>query len=368
MKRLLLIALTALVACAPSGATRPALEPFVERKPDPILDQAAHRAPIEWWYLNGHLQTKTGEKGIAAAIFQVLIPESAPYNLAQLYPEALFFGHYGVVDKATGAFASAELSSLLRAKADIAVSVASASSERMDVRLGGWRMTREADGTYTARFDLKGKSISDLKLRPTRPEAIHGPGWSGTKATGRMYYYSATRLEVSGTYDGEPVTGIAWLDHQWGGGDGDGSASLTPRWDWFAISLEDGRDLMVYRIRDEQGVIADQFVSIVGADGSVTEDRKFIMQPWQWWTSPKSGGRYPINWWIKLSDGTSLTVRAVTPDQEVESRATSGFNYYEGAVTVGGSAKGVGYAELTGYAPTGANPFTNPFAVFGNQR
>ena len=211
MKRLLLLALTALAACAP-GNSRPALEPFVERKPDPILDQAAHRAPIEWWYLNGHLQTKSGEKGIAAAIFQVLIPDSTPYNLAQLYPQALFFGHYGVVDKASGAFASAELSSLPRAKADIAMTVASASSERMDVKLGAWRMTRESDGTYTAKFDLKGKSVSDLRLRPTRPEAIHGPGWSGTKATGRMYYYSATRLEVTGTFEGEPVTGIAWLE------------------------------------------------------------------------------------------------------------------------------------------------------------
>jgi predicted secreted hydrolase len=368
MKRLLLLGLLALVACAPgSGTARQPLEPFVERKPDPIKDQAAHRAPVEWWYLNGHLQTKDGEKGIAAAIFQVLIPENTPYNLAQTFPDPLFFGHYGVVNKATGAFASAELSALPRARADIATTIGSASTERMDVRLGGWRMTREADGVYTAKFDLRGKSAVDLRLRPTRPEAIHGPGWSGTKRTGRMYYYSATRLEVTGTYDGSPVTGIAWLDHQWGGGDGDGSASLTPRWDWFAIQLEDGRDLMVYRVRNAQEGIEDQFASIVYPDGRVTEERNFTMQPWQWWTSPKSGGRYPINWWIKLQDGTSLTVRAVTPDQEVESKATAGFNYYEGAVTVGGSAKGVGYAELTGYGAVGQNPFTNPFAAFGNR-
>ena len=363
---LLGVAAAVLVACAPNSS-RPALEPFLERKPDPITDQAAHRAPVEWWYLNGHLQTKDGEKGIAAAIFQVILPDNTPYNLAQLYPDPLYFGHYGVVNKTAGTFQSGELSSLPRAKADIAVKDASASRARMDVKLGGWRMTREADGTYTAKFDLKGKSAVDLKMRPTRPEAIHGPGWSGTKQTGRMYYYSATRMEVSGTYDGEPVTGISWLDHQWGGGDGDGSASLTPRWDWFAIQLEDGRDLMVYRIKDAQGGVADQFVSIVNPDGSTTEDRKFTMQPWQWWTSPKSGGRYPINWWIKLSDGTSLTVKAVTPDQEVESKATAGFNYYEGAITVGGSAKGVGYAELTGYAPVGPNPFTNPFAAFSSK-
>ncbi|NJK46358.1 MAG: carotenoid 1,2-hydratase, partial [Pleurocapsa sp. SU_196_0] len=192
MKRLLLLGFAALfVACAPSPTRN--LEPFVERKPDPILDQAAHRAPVEWWYLNGHLETASGPKSFAAAIFQAFIPDNASYNLAQLFPGAFYFGHYSVLDAANGTFQSSELSSLPRARPDIAVKDASASEERMDVRLGAWRMTRESDGVYTARFDLKGKDRLELRLRPTRPEAIHGPGWSGTKETGRMYYYSATR-------------------------------------------------------------------------------------------------------------------------------------------------------------------------------
>jgi predicted secreted hydrolase len=365
----LLVALVVLASCAPAPTRN--LEPFVERKPDPVLDQAAHRAPVEWWYLNGHLNTKNGPKGFAAAIFQVYLPDSISYNLAQLFPGAFYFGHYSLVDKTSLAFRSAELSSLPRAKPDIAVQTASASEERMDVRLGDWRMTRENDGVYTATFDLKGKEKLEIRMRPSKPEAIHGPGWSGTKETGRMYYYSATRLEISGTLDGEAVTGIAWLDHQWGGGfggdGGDGSASITPRWDWFALQLDDGRDVMVYRVRNANGGISDQFASIVNPDGSVLEDRNVVVQPWQWWVSPKSGGRYPINWWIKLSDGSSLTVRSITPDQEVESRATAGFNYYEGAVGVGGSVKGVGYMELTGYAPQ-INPFQNPLGAFGSSR
>ncbi len=365
MKRVLLFGLTALLAaCAP--ATPRNLEPFVERKPDPVLDQGAHRSPVEWWYLNGHLTTPSGDKGIAGAIFQAYIPDGTSYNLAQLYPGAFYFGHFGVLDKTSGKFETAELSSLPRAKADIAVKAASASEERMDVRLGGWRMTREADGTYTAKFDVRGKSAVDLKLRPTRREAIHGPGWSGTAQTGRMYYYSATRLEVSGTMDGQPVGGIAWFDHQWGGQGGDGSSNITPRWDWFSLQLADGRDMMIYRVRNASGGIADQFASIVNPDGSTTEDRNVVMSPWHWWTSAKSNGRYPINWWIKLSDGTSLTVRAAVPDQEVESRATAGFNYYEGAVGVGGSVKGVGYMELTGYTPQ-TNPFVNPLSGFSQK-
>ncbi len=364
MKRFLVLLALIIVACAPARQ----LEPFVERQPDPIRDQGAHRAPVEWWYLNGDLQTASGRKGFAAAIFQVYIPESAPYNLASIYPDAFYFGHYSLVDHASGKFESVERSTLPRAKPEIRVVEGGASPERMDVRLGDWRVTRQDDGVYTAKFSLNGRERIDLRMKLTRPEAIHGPGWSGNLTTGRMYYYSATRLEVSGTFNDEPVTGIVWLDHQWGGGDvGDGSASITPRWDWMSLNLEDGRDLMIYRVRDSKGEIADQFVSIVGPNGAVSESRKFTMQPWGWWTSSVTKARYPVRWYIKLEDGTSLTVQPVVDAQEVEARATAGFNYYEGAIRAVGSTKGVGYMELTGYAP-GANPISNPFSFFENQK
>jgi predicted secreted hydrolase len=359
MKRLLLLLSLVLVACIPAARS---LDPFLERKPDPIRDQGAHRAPVEWWYLNAHMTTKTGTKGIAAAIFQVYIPENTPYNLASLFPDALYFGHYSIVDKQTGNFQSAEYSTVPRVKPEIATRVGYARTERMDVGLGDWRMTRESTGIYTAKFGIRGRETIDLKLRPLRPEAVHGPGWSGTKETGRMYYTSATRLEISGTYNGEPVGGIAWLDHQWGGSDfGDGSASFSPRWDWMSMNLEDGRDVMVYRVRNEKGGIADQFASIVNPDGSTREERDFVMQPWDWWESP-AGGRYPVRWFVKLQDGTVLNLKPVVNAQEVEARATTGFNYYEGAIEISGSTRGVGYMELTGYTPSRGNPFTNPFS------
>jgi predicted secreted hydrolase len=365
MNRFLLLLTCCFVACAPARQ----LEPFTERKPDPIRDSAAHRAPIEWWYLNGDLKTASGNKGFAAAIFQVYIPENAAYNLANLFPNAFYFGHYSIVDKTSGQFESVERSTLPRVNADVFVKDASASTERMDVRLGDWRVTRESDGVYTAKFSLNGRESIDLRMRPTRPEAIHGPGWSGTRETGRMYYYSATRLEVSGTLNGEAVSGLVWLDHQWGGGEvGDGSASITPRWDWMSLNLEDGRDLMIYRVRTSDGRIADQFASIVAADGSVTEERDFVMQPWGWWTSKATGGRYPVRWYVKLKDGTSLTLLPVVDAQEVEARATAGFNYYEGAIKAVGSTRGVGYMELTGYGSSGTNPLQNPFSFLDNQK
>ena len=103
------------------------------------------------------------------------------------------------------------------------------------------------------------------------------------------------------------------------------------------------------------------FRSIVKPDGSTTEERNFEMQPWDYWESPTTGGRYPVRWHIRLKDGTVLNIKPVTNAQEVEARATAGFNYYEGAIDISGTAKGVGYMELTGYTPM-RNPFANPFS------
>ncbi len=366
MKYWMLFLIVTLTACAPVRQ----LEDFVERKPDPITDQAAHRSPVEWWYMNGHLETQSGvKKAFAAAIFQVYIPESSKLGLIQtasILPQAFYFGHYSLLDVANSTFSSSERSTLPFVKdPKIKTKDAAASETRMDVNLGDWRMTREQNGHYTVAGNNNGKDSLQLDLELLRPEVIHGPGWSGNLETGRMYYYSATRLKVTGTLNGETVTGLVWFDHQWGGGiggnAGDGSSSFNPSWDWMSLQLDDGRDMMIYQVKNAKGEVADKFISITSGNGKSTELRNFRFQPWTTWTSPATGGKYPINWSLRLEDGTILTIRAVTANQEVEARATTGFNYYEGAVTVTGTTRGVGYMELTGYVK-GTNPFANPFA------
>ncbi len=372
MKLRMGILLVLLTACAPVRQ----LEAFIERKPDPIADQGAHRSAVEWWYMNGHLETGSGaKKGFAAAIFQVYIPEDSKIGLisaASILPQAFYFGHYSLLDKASGTFSSSERSTLPFVKnPKIRVSDAAASETRMDVHLGDWRMTREQNGHYTVQASNNGQDAINLDLEPLRPEVIHGPGWSGNTETGRMYYYSATRLKVTGTLNGDAVSGIVWFDHQWGGGigaqAGDGSASFNPNWDWMSLQLEDGRDMMIYVVKNAKNEPSDRFISITKGDGTSTEIRNFRFQPWDTWTSPATGGKYPTKWSLRLEDGTILTIRAVTDNQEIEARATTGFNYYEGAVTVTGTTRGVGYMELTGYVK-GSSPFTNPWKALQGGR
>jgi predicted secreted hydrolase len=332
MKRLLLaLSLTALVACAPART----LDRFVERQPDPIKDQGAHNVPVEWWYFNGHLETKSGPIAMASTIFKVQFPAEAKYGLIPIQSilEQFHFGHFVVIDKTSGKLDYAEHTTLRGA------TTGSSSSERMDNRLANWRSTREPDGSYTLLSSLNDGRVMDLKLVPERPEVVHGPGWSGNLQTGRSYYYSATRLKVSGTFGGEPVTGRVWFDHQ-----------------WFSLQLEDGRDIMVYQLRGPDGKPVDAFISSTTGDGKAVESRKFQLSPWKFFKAP-SGTTYPTAWFLKLEDGTALTIRATIENQEIPSQGSAGFPYYEGAVTVTGSVRGEGFMELTGYAPLPVNPF-----------
>ena len=68
------------------------------------------------------------------------------------------------------------------------------------------------------------------------------------------YYYSMPRLQATGqlSRDGTsvPVSGLAWLDREWGSGS---LGAHQQGWDWFALDLDDGSSLMFYALRDRDG-------------------------------------------------------------------------------------------------------------------
>ena len=60
-----------------------------------------------------------------------------------------------------------------------------------------------------------------LSVEDEKPPALHHGGYIDYGPPGGSYYYSRTRLRVSGEIqkdDGssDPVDGLAWMDHQWG--------------------------------------------------------------------------------------------------------------------------------------------------------
>jgi predicted secreted hydrolase len=195
-----------------------------------------------------------------------------------------------------------------------------------------------------------------LKLHPLKPVVIHGQNGVSIKGplTGEAsHYISFPRLSATGrlcfrgkTYS---VAGTAWMDHEFFTEPADNTLA---GWDWFSIQLDNGEELMLFRIRRKVGEIG-QFSSgtYVDHDGAAyfLSSADFSVRPIRWWHS------YPVDWEIAVTKlGLTLQERAALDNQELISRTGTTPGYWEGAVTYSGSLKGkpisgCGYLEMTGY-------------------
>jgi predicted secreted hydrolase len=160
--------------------------------------------------------------------------------------------------------------------------------------------------------------------------------------------------------DGEhvAVTGSAWFDHQWG----DFIAVGGGGWDWFAVNLGDGTDLMLSLVRSADGTYPLVYGTLVSPDGTSRPiDRDEItVSALDRWTSARTGTTYPSGWRVRVSGAAlDLLVVPTVRDQELDTRATTGVIYWEGSEDVTGtragrSVTGRAYVELTGYANVAA--------------
>ena len=128
----------------------------------------------------------------------------------------------------------------------------------------------------------------------------------------------------------------------------------TDGWNWFALQLDDGMDVMVYRLRERDGGTGAYSGGVlVDADGLVVARfaaDDFALTPTAWWTSPTTGVRYAVGWRLAIP---SRDLRLdIAPRLEAQELNVS-VRYWEGAVTVSGqrgdrAVSGVGYAEHAG--------------------
>jgi predicted secreted hydrolase len=228
----------------------------------------------------------------------------------------------------------------------------------LDLDLDGWTM-RGGNGQFALAANMSGYAMR-LDIAATKPAALHGgDGYIDYGNGTASYYYSWTRLAVTGALDlgqgWRQVSGEAWMDHQWG----DFATYQEGGWDWFSVQLEDGTDAMLYLIRNADGEPLRVDGSIVDPDGelSVLGEGDFVISADGEWTSPETGTTYPSGWTITIPDyELAMEVTPSLPDQELDTRATTGVIYWEGEAVVAATLKGkpvagYGYVELTGYAP-----------------
>ena len=122
-------------------------------------------------------------------------------------------------------------------------------------------------------------------------------------------------------------------------------------WDWFAIQLDNGCEIMAFQVRSETG---EPYYSgsFVGLNGDVTSLSKenLKLTALDYWESEKSNNRYPIKWKLSLpSLNQEYIITARFNNQELYNPIPFPFYYWEGQSLVTGSTTGKAYMELVGY-------------------
>ena len=347
MRRLAALLLALLLALP--GLAREGYAPVVPGKRLAFpADRGSHpQHRIEWWYVTGHLESARGPLGFQVTFFR-LRNRDAEANPSRFAPMQLLFAHAALAEPAHGRLRHDQR--IARALEGLA----EAREGETHVFIDDWSLRREA-GRYLARIPGEGFTL-DLALEPTQEVLLQGDaGFSrkGPNPAQASYYYSEPHLATTGTVSigGEriAVRGHAWLDHEWSS---EILAGDAVGWDWAGINLDGGGSLMAFRLRDKAG-------ATVWAGGTKREaggrTRTFRADEVAWmpvrsWKSPRTGVAYPVAMRF-TAGGETWTLEPLLDDQELDSRASTGTLYWEGAVRAAGpnGAKGSGYLELTGY-------------------
>lgn len=323
-------------------------------EPRPFVFPADHGPhptfQTEWWYYTGNLTADDGRRfGFQLTFFRRAL---SPYPLVRESAWAtnnVYMAHFAISDIDGGRFYAFERFSRS------ALGLAGASGDPFRVFLNDWSVEGSGPQGMTMRLRAAQDEVAlDLVAVNSRPPVLQGNAGvsqKGSQVGNASAYYSLTRMISNGTIQigsaTYTVSGLTWMDREWG------TSALEKGmtgWDWFALQLESGHDLMYYQLREADGKSSP----FVGGSLLLPDDTVIILGPGDvelevtaTWQSPKSRAVYPAGWRLRISRyGIDLVITPALQDQELPTAVV----YWEGAVEVEGSMRGRGYVELTGYA------------------
>jgi predicted secreted hydrolase len=330
---------------APGSALKP-LAPTPTTAPLPPVrlpqDEGPHTDLTEWWYYTGHLQGtdaqgQTHTYGFELTFFQILRGNVAP----------VYVGHYAVTDLTRGAYHNEQIIQQYP-------TVQTSAHPGFSLAIGAWTMTG-LGGQDTLDAAMTDYAIALTLQSAKAGVALHnGNGLLENFGLGFSYYYSRTHMNVSGTMTDHgqaiAVTGLAWMDHQWG------NFLIGPSisWDWFSLQLADNTEYMLFFLHDRQSNQQYYGATRIAPDGTSTPITTGLAEvALGSWTSPTTHITYSSGWRLSLPGG-SVTVTPLLANQEfVVQSTTAGTSYWEGDSAVTGTlddqaVTGQAYVELTG--------------------
>ena len=302
-------------------------------------DNLPHKAVIEWWYFNGNLSDKKGNKYAFMDCLFKTDPKKTNIPLVEKIPaKEVYFSH-------------SVFSDISRNRAKVRMhplSILSEDSLKSKTLFINYLNPSPFEYVNNEMIELKnGFKIRneeiDLFLRIRKKPFLHNGNGIFNVNDKKVFYYSFTDLEAKGTITVKEkpvkVEGKAWMDHEWA------SFSGKKNWNWFSIQLDNNVELMIQDYNNGENVYA----GINGRNPEFVHNVDLI--PKKFWKSTLTGAEYPIEWEIFLpSKNILLNIKAPIKNQEV---LFGSMNYWEGPIVISGkwngkNVKGKGFMELTG--------------------
>jgi len=319
-------------------------------------DHGAHpNYKTEWWYITGNVNTDDDKEfGYQITFFRIAMTPNKSVTDSKWSSNQFYMAHLALSDISQQKFYNQERFS--RAALGLA---GAKTNPKIRVWLEDWVISSVEKTLFPLTIEANDNEFSlSLSVESQKPIVLQGTeglSQKGPESGNASYYYSYTRLATTGKVKIKDkefiVKGDSWLDREW-------STSALPKnvegWDWFSIQLDNNVELMFYRLRSKTGnatsLSKGSLINSNGDKTTLTSDQVTI-SPQRWWTSEKSGVKYPINWRLRIPDyGISLQVDAAIANQELN----HSIRYWEGAIKVTGNYQnknitGKGYLELAGY-------------------
>ncbi len=309
-------------------------------------DHAAHPDyRIEWWYLTANLRDDQGRQwGLQWTLFRQALsasPEKQGWSNNQLWMAHAAIstpvGHQFEQRFARGGIGQAGV--IL--------------GDRFEAWIDDWVWHSDNNSLFPSELEFR-VADRDIKMQLNSQASwvLHGDaGYSQKSQQGQAsYYYSQPKIQISGTIDGQRLSGSAWLDREWSS---QPLAANQQGWDWFSLHLDDGNELMLYRLRHDSG---EHWLSgsMIDIDGNLTHlDKNAIQLDEKNYRQIKTHRddqiQLPLDWSIVLPGlNREWVIKPLYDQQWMGAR----FPYWEGVVLVQdeqGKTVGRGYMELTGY-------------------
>ena len=303
-------------------------------------DMGAHPAyRLEWWYLTANLKSADGKRfGVQWTLFRNSL-KPGPFNdpVPGWQRNEIWLAHAALSRPDDHRFATRS--------ARGGTGQAGVTVQPFRAWIDHWQLRSQAPNSWE--LTVNGENFSyRLDIEQQLPVVLNGDrGFSAKSASGGGSMYFSYPLRVTGgevAIGGEKVAvaGQGWFDREWS------SQYLKADqqgWDWMALHLDDGRHLMLFRVRGNDDYYS---ATLVAADGSAQtlSPTEFSLTPTKYRDS--QFGEVPVIW--------QLQIPAAAIDIQIQSWPGDYWNpgvlrYWEGPVRVRGSHRGAGYLEMTGY-------------------